>query len=332
MNGAKSQQIHADKETGAGESSNERGRQRRMKFSIRFKLLLGVVLINLLGGIITMVYLHQSYSGGVASDATLQLNQANATWNSVQKLGTDELGKLTDPKAAAVYVAEMKAVTGSEYALMIDKSALDKATYAKARQAAGLPDNYDEGTNNYVQVAVTKPEWASEFQFKPSPDSVPDMGKLIGVKNGACSKLCHSTVKGQGDYWGVTWSRKPGITEADGVIPVSLGGKPIGVLYSIKDFSLQADAARTSLINTALVIGITLLVATMAIGMMIDVWVFRRLKRMTTAIEDLSMRVAGGDFDAHYQPEGPQDEIGHFEDFFARFIDVISATLKSLSS
>jgi HAMP domain-containing protein len=53
---------------------------------------------------------------------------------------------------------------------------------------------------------------------------------------------------------------------------------------------------------------------------------------MTSAIEDLSMRVAGGDFDAHFQPDGSSDEIGQFESFFARFMDLISATLKSLSS
>jgi hypothetical protein len=42
--------------------------------------------------------------------------------------------------------------------------------------------------------------------------------------------------------------------------------------------------------------------------------------------------VAGGDFDAHFEPDGTSDEIGTFEAFFARFMDLISATLKSLSS
>jgi len=302
-----------------------------MKFSIRFRLLTGVVIINLLGAIIVMVYLHQSYSGGVATDATRALTQTNATWQAVQTLGGDKIGKLSDPKAAAAYLAQMKTITGSEFALLVDKSAVDKATYAKARQAAGLPDNYDEG-DTYVQVAITKPDWATEFQFKPTPDSVPDMGKLVGVKNGACSKLCHGSITSQGDYWGVTWSDQPGVTTAHGVIPVAEGGKTIGVLYSIKDFSEQADAARTAMYQTLTVIGITLMLATLAIGMMIDLWVFRRLKRMTSTIEDLSVRVAGGDFDAHFQPDGTHDEIGTFEEFFARFMDLISATLKSLSS
>lgn len=301
-----------------------------MKFSIRTKLLAGVVLVNLLGGVVTMVYLHQSYSGGVAADATRALARENATWMAIQNYGVDELGPLTDPKNATSYVSELKKITGADYALLLDKSVLDKTTYATQRQALGQSNNFDED-GRYVQIALTNPSWAKEFKFNPAADSIPVNGKLVGVKNGACSKLCHGSVTGQGDYWGVTWSKKPGITEADGVVPVSSGGKRIGVLYSIQNFSEQADAARGSIIRTIFVIGITLLGAALVIGMMMDTWVFRRLNRMTTAIEDLSVRVAGGDFDAHFEPDGTDDEIGEFEQFFARFIDLISATVKSLS-
>ena len=302
-----------------------------MKFSIRFRILAGVVLVNLLGTMITMVYLHQSYSGGVAKSATVALTQGNATWTAVQKLGADELGNIKDPKAAAAYLAEMKAITGEDYALLVDKKQFDPAAYAKARQAVNLPNNFDEGTT-YVTAAITDEASAKDFQFSPTPDSVPEMGKLVGVKNGACSKTCHGSITGQGDYWGVTWSDKPGVTSAHGVVPISVANKPIGVLYSIQNMSSLADAARSSMMQTLIVIGMTLLFATLAIGMMIDIWVFRRLRRMTESIEDISMRVAGGDFDAHFEPDGTTDEIGTFESFFARFMDLVSATLKSLSA
>jgi methyl-accepting chemotaxis protein len=302
-----------------------------MKFSIRTKLLLGIVVVNLLGGVVTMVYLHQSYSGGVAADATRALERENATWMAIQNYGVDELGPLTDPKNAASYVSELKKISGADYALLLDKSVLDKTTYATQRQALGLSNNFDEG-GRYVQVALTNSSWTKEFQFSPAADTIPVTGKLIGVKNGACSRTCHGSVTGQGDYWGVTWSKKPGITEADGVVPVSSGGRRIGVLYSIQNFSEQADAARSSILRTIFVISITLLGAAIVIGMMMDTWVFRRLNKMTAAIEDLSVRVAGGDFDAHFEPDGTDDEIGEFEKFFARFMDLISATVKSLSN
>jgi HAMP domain-containing protein len=293
------------------------------------RILTGVVLVNLLGAVIVMVYLHQSYSGGVAVTATKSVAVNAGGWQAIQDLGADELGSIKDSKAAAAYLEKMKAITGSEYSLMIDKSQIDPAAYAKMREAQGLPDNYAEG-GTYVTVATTKPEWASEFQFNPTPDAVPETGKLIGVANGACSRTCHNGVAGTGDYWGVRWSTEPGISEAHAVVPVSENGKPIGVLYSIEDVSAQADAARTSMIETLVVIGITLLVATLAIGWMIDAWVFKRLRRMTESIEDLSVRVAGGDFNAHFVPDGTNDEIGQFEQFFARFMDLISATLKAL--
>jgi HAMP domain-containing protein len=301
-----------------------------MNYSIRFRLLAGVVLMNLLGGLVTMVYLHQSYSGGVAADATRSLVRQNAAWLAMQKYGGDKLGILTDPKAAAAYVADMKKITGADYGLLLERSALNKSEYAAQRTAMGLPDNFGEG-KTYVQVAVTDAWSSGDFSFNPKPTSVPERGKLIGVKNGACSRFCHGSVKGTGDYWGVTWSQKPGITEAHGVVPVSFEGKPIGVLYSIQNFSEQADAARASIIRTIVVIGLTLLLATLAIGWMIDTWVFQRLSRMTAAIEDLSVRVAGGDFESHFVPDGTTDEIGTFETFFAKFMDLMSATLKSLS-
>ena len=301
-----------------------------MRFSIRFKVLAGVVIVNLLGAIITMVYLHQAYSGGVAQTATLALSQGNATWTAVQTLGGNEIGDVRDPKAAAAYVAQMKQITGEDYALLLDKQTLDPAAYAKAREAAGMANNFDEGTT-YVTAAVTAEDRVKDFQFGVTPESVPEIGKLIGVKNGACSKLCHDTVKAEGDYWGVAWSERPGVTEANGVVPVLVDNKPIGVLYSIQDLSAQADAAKTSMLQTLAVIGVTLFAATLLIGMMIDIWVFKRLRNMTLAIEDISMRVAGGDFDARFEPDGTDDEIGEFEAFFARFMDLISATLKSLA-
>ena len=297
--------------------------------SIRMRILVGVVLVNMLGGIIVMVYLHQAYSGGVEVTATKSVAVTAAGWQAVQDLGGDEIGSLKDSKAGTSYVEHMKAITGSEYALLIDKTAIDPVAYAKMREAQGLPDNFAEG-GTYVMVATTKPEWAGEFQFNPTPDAVPEVGKLIGVKNGACSKTCHNGISGEGDYWKVAWSDIPGVSQAHGVTPISENGKPIGVVYGIEDVSSQATAARTSMLQTAFVIILTFIVATLAIGWMIDVWVFRRLRLMTQSMEDLSVRVAGGDFDAHFVPDGTNDEIGTFEQFFARLMDLMSATLKAL--
>jgi len=65
---------------------------------------------------------------------------------------------------------------------------------------------------------------------------------------------------------------------------------------------------------------------------MLDSWVFKRLNRMIHTMEDLSVRVAGGDFEAKFTPDGTQDEIGQFEQFFAKFLDLMTSTLRALTS
>ena len=50
---------------------------------------------------------------------------------------------------------------------------------------------------------------------------------------------------------------------------------------------------------------------------------------MISTMEDLSVRVAGGDFSAQYEPDGSNDEIGQFEQFFAKLLNLMSQTLKS---
>ena len=104
----------------------------------------------------------------------------------------------------------------------------------------------------------------------------------------------------------------------------------MGAIYAIEDITPMADAAKDSMMRTLLVVGLTLLVSTMFIGGLIDVLIFRRLKAMTESMEEISMRIAGGDFDAAYDPDGTDDEIGSFERFFADFVNVMTATLRSL--
>lgn len=297
--------------------------------SIRTRILTGVVVINLLGAIAVVVYLHQSYSGGLdvtaQKSATLGLN----AFEQLREVGTDEMGAITATAQPQAYLDRMKKITGADYGLMLDKSGLDQKTYAEARAKANLANNWDE-RETYVLVATTDEALSEKMQLKAPSADVPEAGKIVGVENGACSQTCHGAVKGSGDYWAVSWSTDSR-SRTHAVFPIAdAGGKSIGVVYSIEDISAAADSAKESMIRTLIVFGITLLVATLAIGGMMDVWVFRRLAAMITTMEDLSVRVAGGDFSVHFEPDGTNDEIGRFEQFFARFLDLVSATLRSV--
>jgi len=299
--------------------------------SIRVKILLGVVLINILGAAAVVVYLHQSYSSGLDDAAFKEIVQSQAAWNNIQDLSPVKVS--VDPAYLAQnpdWLERMKAQTGMEYFLLLDKSVTDQAAYVAAREEANLGDNWDE-QEVYVTALSTSEDLYDEAYFTIPAADVPETGKLTGIANGSCTKTCHGNLgEKTGEYWTIAWSDNED-SEAHGVSPVSdADGNVLGVLYSIEVITESADAAKDSMIRTLVVIGITLLVATLVIGGLLDTLVFKRLSRMITSMEDISMRVAGGDFDAHYKSEGPDDEIGKFEQFFSQFMDLISMTLKSL--
>jgi HAMP domain-containing protein len=299
--------------------------------SIRTKILTGVLIVNMLGICAVMIYLHESYAGGLDVAATKAVVMTGASWDVLQEQASKNLGSFTDPKAAQAYIANLKSITGADYALLVDRSALNAKAYAKARQAANQPNNFDEG-DTYVQVATTNEDLADEMQFEPTANDVPETGKLVGIENGACAQTCHNGVKGSGDYWKVKWNDDKG-TDAHAVYPISSAkGQPIGVLYSIEDISASADAAKATMVRTFMVIAITLIVSTLLIGMMVDLWVFKRLNLMVASMEDISMRVVGGDFTARFEPDGSNDEIGRFEQFFGNLMDLMTSSLQSLSS
>jgi methyl-accepting chemotaxis protein len=159
---------------------------------------------------------------------------------------------------------------------------------------------------------------------------VPEIGKLVGIENGSCTAVCHRTIKQEGDFWKVSWSEDSN-SAAHVVFPVAQkDGKQVGVVYAISNVTQQAESAKTVIYRTMIGIVVTMLVVAFVIAGMLDVLVFKRLNRMIQHMEELSLRVAGGDFDAKYAPSGANDEIGQFEAFFGRFLELMTATLRSL--
>lgn len=297
--------------------------------SIRFRILAGLVIVNFLGAIVVTVYLHQSVSGSLDVWAQQSVNVGSSASIQLGEVATDEFGDMTKSDAAAQFAEALKGISGAEYVILLDKDAISEEEYAKQREAANLPNDWDE-RENYVLLATTDEAAAAAAKFQAASADVPDIGKIVGVENGACLGACHTAFGESGDFWRVRFS-EDGKSRAHVVFPVNNAkGDPVGVVYSIEDISKQADAARDSVYRTLAVFALTLLVATLAIGGMMDVLIFRRLTRMITSMEEISIRVAGGDFDAHFTPGGTHDEIGRFESFFGKFLDLVTMTLKSL--
>jgi len=297
--------------------------------SIRTRLLASIVLVNLLGAVVTAVYLHQSFSGGLEIKAREATKVSAGAWNDIANHSGIKLDSKALLKDAPAFVQRMKEITGSEYGLLVSKDGLDEKAYEKARAAKGQANDWSE-RDNYVLGAATGDASAEKMKLEASADSIPEIGKFVGIENGSCSRTCHGTVKGTGDFWQVSWSTDAN-SRAHSVQPiVDASGKPIGVLYSIQDITAAANADKGSLIRTLVIIVIGLLAATLLIGAMLDTLVFKRLKAIMAGMEDMTMRIAGGAFDAHYTPDGSTDEIGQFQQTFGRFVEVVVGTLASV--
>ncbi len=295
--------------------------------SIRTRILAGVVLVNLLGAIVLMLFLHQSYSSGLLAAADDAAIQGRAAWEQFSP--PDGFHPVAEPARALSVLARMKAVTGADYGLLVDKDAVDEAAYAAAREAIGEQSVWDED-DSYGLLVTTSAEAAERMQFDPAPSDIPKQGRGVGLDVGSCWHACHGTGSDE-DYWSVRASNDE-TSSGHAVFAVYSGGiDPIGIIYVIEDVSTRADEAERTLLQTIIAVSITLIVATLTIGALMDILILRRLKRMTTHIQDISMRVAGGDFDAQFEPDGSNDEIGSFEKFFADFIGLVSMTLKQLS-
>lgn len=219
-------------------------------------------------------------------------------------LGYVELGEEIDG-----FLGRMKAETGDDYALLVEKRHLDRQLFSEVRKRAGQRDDWEDlRTEVLVNATATGPSmnaWSGDVVFLPAT------GAFLG-----------ESVDG-----GKTWAR--------GALPVAdATGHRVGVLMVRSDVSRMHEnmtGARRRVVW--LVVGLSALCAAF-LAWAINVLVIARLRRTTTLLEDVSARLVGGDYDVAGTVPKPEadDELGHFEDFFGRFIAVVGETLRGLSA
>lgn len=297
--------------------------------SIRTRILAGVVVVNLLGAIAVVVYLHGAYGGNLDEHVLKSATSSQGAWE--QLAGETGIDPIAQPEQVQRVLESMKAITGAEYGFLLDKETADADTFGSAREKLGLPSTWDEG-DNYAMLYATDDTAAEKMIFEAPAGDVAEAARVVGVENGECSESCHNSLTEEGDYWMVKWSTD-GSSRGHAIFPVyNASGDTAGVVYMVEDVTEEAEGARKTVSETLIVVMITLVVATLLIGALVDLLMLRRLKAMTSSIEEISLRLAGGDFDASYEADGTTDEIGSFEEFFSDFIKLVSTTLKSLSN
>lgn len=219
-------------------------------------------------------------------------------------VGYMELGQEIDQ-----FLEQIREQTGDDVALLLLKERMDAAAWAEYRAGKGLEDNWNENEQFVVASASSDRVAADAISADADIAALAQAGETFdNVEEG-------------------------GTAIARGMFPVrDAAGETIGAVYVRHDITQTAAALRTERLTVlGFVLGMMFLV-TVVILLLMDRLVFNRLNGMIEGMQEMSTRLAGGDFDVHYTGAGSSDEIGRFEEFFARFIDMVGGTFKQFTN
>lgn len=203
------------------------------------------------------------------------------------------------------FLDRMKEQTGNDFAMFVQKRFLDESEWARTRALRNIKNTW----NDFPEVVVTN---------TTSTDQLLDESAL-GVSDPA-GKILDEV-------------QKEGRVFARAVFPVrESSGNLVGGLVVRHDITALRADMQAGLLRALGVLLILALVASVLVYPLVDRLVFRRLRTMMGTMEDMSVRLAGGDYSVGaVQRPVRQDEIGGFEAFFADFLRLVGNTLRTLS-
>jgi hypothetical protein len=220
------------------------------------------------------------------------------------RVGGELLGYLELSQEIDDFLAAMKAQTGDDYALFIDKAHLDAAEWAAHQARMGLPNRWDEHPYMVLVNATVATGWPP---LARASHHLPPTGERIEL---------------------------PGQPEdrVVGAFPTRDGsGHAVGsvfVAHEARTLRSELASVRAPVVATVVVLagGLAALVV-----FLLDALVFDRLRRMTDLFERLPERIARGDYHVEIDPAPPpDDELGRFEALFHRAVEVIAGALREL--
>jgi two-component system sensor histidine kinase/response regulator len=207
-----------------------------------------------------------------------------ATFGGKQIVGYMEMGR-----DIGLFIHRMKAMTGDDYALLVEKRFMDHKKWEKTRQVRRLADNWDQ-MKDLLLVDNTTTD-ASIFEFQGRITDIEDRGTVLETKE------------------------VDGKSILRGAFPISdITGTRIGAVFVAQDITAiqsQMKEARGRAVTA--VVALCLVLAAVLV-----LWfrrlVVKRLQRMT----EVATRVVGGEFQLEVKQSEP-DEIGAFEVLFNQF-------------
>jgi hypothetical protein len=220
-------------------------------------------------------------------------------WGADGKLiGYIELGTEVDH-----FLGRMKMQTGNDFAMFIQKKLVDESEWARTRGKA------KNTWNDWPTVVLAN---------STTSDDLLDEAAIAGA--GADGTILNE-VERNGAYF------------ARGVFPVrESSGKIVGGLVVRHDVTALHADMQLGLLRALVLLGGLAIVASILVYPVVDRLIFRRLRTMMGTMEDMSVRLAGGDYSVgSVQRSLRKDELGGFESFFGDFLRLVGNTLRTLS-
>lgn len=200
------------------------------------------------------------------------------------------------------FLGQMKQQSGNDYAMFIQKKLIDGSEWARTRGTAR--NNW----NDFADVVITN---------ATTPEALVDAAAIAGAATPG--RTLEEAVQ-------------DGKVFARGVFPVrDSSGNVVGGLVVRHDITALRDALSQGLVAALAFFAALAAAASVIAYLLVDRLIFRRLRAMMSAMEDASMRLAGGDYAvAGAVATGRKDEIGRFESFFGEFLALVANTLRAL--
>jgi len=201
------------------------------------------------------------------------------------------------------FLKKMRDQTRNDFALFIQKKLIDQSEWARTR---GQDRN---NWNDFADIVVVNATTA---------DPIVDAASLQGAVG--TGQVLEGTEQGASTF-------------ARGVFPVrDSSGLVVGGLVVRRDITSLFRSMREGLLQAlGFLVALTALAASL-IYLLVDRLIFRRLRGMMATMENLSVRLAGGDYSVKAPAtRSRNDELGRFEGFFGEFLELVGNTLRGLA-
>jgi len=201
------------------------------------------------------------------------------------------------------FLGKMKAQTGNDFAMFVPKRFIDESEWARTRGQAR--NNWKDFPDVVVVNSTTQ-------------DPIVDVAAVAAAA--PPGRVLEETEQGGSFY-------------ARGAFPVrDAAGDVVGGLIVRHDISALHAGMQAGLLQALVVVLALVALAAFLVYVLIERLIFRRLRGMMTTMEDLSVRLAGGDYTVGGAVRATSaDEIGRFEGFFGEFLSLVANTLQGLA-